>query len=70
MEYSKNSQTIFDELIENKDFTLENAKRLKASCEIGDRQISPSMDNPSTTVYELVEVLNNLQNKSKKQGNI
>jgi hypothetical protein len=63
MEYSKNSQMIFDMLIKNQDSAIANAKRLIAAYEINKRQISPAIDNPSTTVHELIEVLNSLAMK-------
>lgn len=67
VKYSKNSQTIFDALIDNQDVALANTKRLKATYEVNGRKISPAIDNPSTTVYELVEVLNSLKLDSNEK---
>ena len=52
--YEKNSETIYDELLELQADAIRNAKRLYASYS----PCNPERDNPSTTVFELVEALN------------
>lgn len=53
-EYQKNSQTIYDELKDKQIDAIKNAKRLLKQYE----PPNPEGDNPSTTVYLLVETLN------------
>ena len=53
--YLKNSQDIYDELISRQATAIRNAKNLLALY----TPINPMQDNPSTTVHELVESLNN-----------
>lgn len=52
--YRKNSEDIYDELLSRQDTAIRNAKKLHASYIL----VNPAQDNPSTTVYELVEALN------------
>lgn len=52
--YEKNSETIYEELLELQGNAIRNAKRLYASYS----PCNPERDNPSTTVFELVEALN------------
>lgn len=52
--YEKNSETIYEELLELQGNAIRNAKRLYASY----TPCNPERDNPSTTVFELVEALN------------
>jgi RloB-like protein len=52
--YEKNSENIYEELIDLQADAIRNAKRLHASYS----PRNPERDNPSTTVFELVEALN------------
>jgi hypothetical protein len=52
--YKKNSEHIYDELIDKQDIAIKNSRRLLQQY---DPQI-PVKDNPSTTVHLLVEELN------------
>jgi hypothetical protein len=52
--YEKNSETIYEELLDRQMDAIRNAKRLYASYS----PCNPERDNPSTTVFELVEALN------------
>lgn len=52
--YRKNSEDIYDELLSRQDTAIRNAKKLHTSY----ISVNPAQDNPSTTVYELVEALN------------
>ena len=52
--YEKNSETIYDELIDKQDIAIKNAIKLLNSYE----PCNPVKDNPSTTVHLLVEELN------------
>ena len=61
MDYAKNSQTIYHEILPLQKVAIANAKRLKATYEVDSRKVNPTIDNPSTTVFELVEVLNGLK---------
>lgn len=54
------TKLIFDELLELQETAIKNAKRLLASYGVGH---NPESDNPSTTVHELVVVLNGLNTK-------
>lgn len=60
VDYAKNSKTIYTELLSSQQFAIENAKKLEAMHTLHERKINPTIDNPSTTVYKLVEVLNRL----------
>ncbi len=51
--YEKNSEIIYDELLSRQVDAIRNAKRLYASYS----PCNPERDNPSTTVFELVEAL-------------
>jgi hypothetical protein len=61
VDYTKNSQTIYQEILPLQEVAIANAKRLKATYEVDSRKVNPTIDNPSTTVFELVEVLNGLK---------
>ena len=61
VDYAKNSRTIYQEILPLQKVAIANAKRLKATYEVNGRILNPTIDNPSTTVYELVEVLNGLK---------
>ena len=52
--YEKNSDTIYEELLDRQAAAIRNSKRLHASY----FPCNPERDNPSTTVFELVEALN------------
>jgi len=52
--YQKNSESIYEELLDKQENAIKNAQRL-----INHYQpVNPVDDNPSTTVYKLVEALN------------
>jgi hypothetical protein len=53
--YRKNSEDIYDELLSRQGTAIRNARKLLLSY----APVNPVQDNPSTTVYELVESLNN-----------
>ena len=61
--YTKNSDDIYEILIEQQGFAIDNAARLMESHQQG-KDLNPANDNPSTSVYKLVNLLNGL----KKQG--
>ncbi len=61
VDYAKNSKTIFAELLDCQATAIANAKRLKETYQTAGRICIPATDNPCTTVYELVEVLNKLK---------
>lgn len=65
VDYEKNSKTIYTELLSSQKFAIENAKKLEAMHTTSGRILQPAIDNPSTTVYKLVEVLNELGEKEK-----
>ena len=67
--YEKNSKAIFEELKESQTTAISYAKQLKAEFEIGDRKLIPASDNPSTTVYKLVEQLNKFKNLTEQNEN-
>ncbi len=52
-DYEKNSQTIYDKLIQYQTAAIRNAERLLSQY----HPIRPSQNNPSTTVHELVKQL-------------
>lgn len=52
--YRKNSEDIYDELLSRQDSAIRNAKKLHNLY----IPVNPAQDNPSTTVYDLVEALN------------
>jgi len=56
--YKKNSEQIYDELIEKQAIAIKNAKKLFKQYE----SHNPVQDNPSTTVHLLVEELNKFIN--------
>jgi len=60
VDYKKNSQTIYAEILENQKIAIINAKRLIEMHTSDSKKLSPAEDNPSTTVYKLVELLNDL----------
>lgn len=51
--YEKNSKTIYDDLLDKQNTAIRNAKKLMEQYEPS----KPEQDNPSTTVYLLVEQL-------------
>ena len=53
-EYKKNSITMYDELLEKQPQAIKFAKKLLSSY----ANHNPEKDNPSTTVFQLVEELN------------
>jgi hypothetical protein len=59
LHYSKNATTLYQETLSLQPLAIERAKNL-ISNHSQERALNPSIDNPSTTVYELVEVLNGL----------
>lgn len=54
------TELIFDELLELQPVAIRNAKKLLVSHGVG---LSPKNNNPSTTMHELVEVLNKLNER-------
>lgn len=52
--YKKNSETIYDELLDKQDTAIKNATKLLSQYQ----PPSPDKDNPSTTVHVLVQELN------------
>lgn len=59
-EYQKNSETIYEELINKQQDAIKHAKRLLMKYD----RPNPESDNPSTTVHLLVEELNSFIPKS------
>ncbi len=57
-EYKKNSATIYMKLKNKQETAIRNAKKLLATYS----EPNPENDNPSTTVYQLVEELNKYKN--------
>lgn len=51
--YKKNDPHLYEKLLERQETAIQNARQLYAR-----RSNSPSRDNPSTTVFQLVEELN------------
>jgi hypothetical protein len=54
MEYEKNDATIYDEIKNKQEIAITNAKKLLDI----NKGKNPFDSNPSTTVHELVELLN------------
>lgn len=52
--YEKNSEIIYEELLDRQVEAIRNSKHLHATYS----PCNPERDNPSTTVFELVEALN------------
>jgi len=65
VDYEKNSKTIYIELLSLQKNAIDNAKKLEAMHTSNGRKLDPAIDNPSTTVYKLVETLNGLGEKEK-----
>jgi len=65
VDYEKNSKTIYIELLDLQKNAIDNAKKLEAMHTSHGRKLDPAIDNPSTTVYKLVETLNGLGEKEK-----
>lgn len=55
--YQKNYAATFHVLEDKLDTAIRNAKMLKATYEVGGREVQPGNDNPLTTVFELIEFL-------------
>lgn len=53
-QYKKNSETMYEDLLENQEQAISNAKKLLQEYPNHD----PERDNPSTTIFRLVEELN------------
>ena len=60
VDYEKNSKTIYSELLSSQKIAIENAKNLETVHTTFGKFLQPAIDNPSTTVYKLVEHLNTL----------
>ena len=60
IDYEKNSNTIYSQILQLQETAITNAKRLDSTYTNDGRILQPSVDNPSTTVYKLVEILNGL----------
>ncbi len=58
--YAKNSTTVYNETLPRQKDAIERAKKIIANFTLDGRKLNPTIDNPSTTVYKLVEVLNEL----------
>jgi len=63
VDYEKNSQTIYTEILPQQDTAISNAKKLIAFHTTGAKKLIPADNNPSTTVYKLVELLNSFNKK-------
>jgi hypothetical protein len=61
--YTKNSTTIYNETLPRQKDAIERAKKLIFDFTLDGRKLNPTIGNPSTTVYKLVEVLNELGRK-------
>jgi len=59
IDYAKNSKTLYKETLNFQEIAIERAKRLLLT-HSKDKALNPLLDNPSTSVYQLVEVLNSL----------
>lgn len=59
IDYEKNSTTMYQEVLSRQKIAIERAKRL-INYHSKKRPLNPTIDNHSTTVYQLVEVLNGL----------
>jgi len=57
-DYEKKSQMVYKEILPMQKIAIVYAKRLIQYHSLDDKILSPESDNPSTTVYELVELLN------------
>jgi len=66
VDYEKNSKTIFKELKESQSTAIAYAKKLEASYKLSGRELIPASDNPSTSVYKLVEQLNKFKDLTEK----
>jgi len=58
--YKKNSKTTYHEILPFQEIAIKRAKKLIDKFTLDGRRLNPTKDNPSTTVYKLVEVLNGL----------
>jgi len=67
IQYSKASQDIYQLIFGLQDKAITNAKRLMDSYIRDNEKITPFSDNPLTTVYQLVECLNTLNNDNPKE---
>jgi len=65
LDYSKSSQDIYGFLRDKQELAIKNAKILMTAHLEKHKNIDPSK-NPLTTIYQLVEYLNSLYDKSKK----
>ena len=61
VDYAKNSKSIYQEILPLQKIAIVNAKRLNATHTAHGRNLNPTTDNPNSTVYELVEILNGLK---------
>ena len=62
IDYRKNSKTTYDEILPFQEIAIGRSKKLIDKFTLDGRKLNPTKDNPSTTVYKLVELLNSLQN--------
>jgi hypothetical protein len=67
IDYVKNSKKIFFEIKEKQIDAIGFSKRLEAEYRTGGRELNPAMDNPSSTVYQLVEQLNKFKDLSEQK---
>jgi hypothetical protein len=59
--YKKNSNTTYHETLPFQEIAIKRSKKLIDKFTLDGRKLNPTTDNPSTTVYKLVEVLKGLQ---------
>ncbi len=65
VDYVKNSKKIFSKIKEKQTNAIGFAKRLEAEYRTEGRELNPASDNPSSTVYQLVEQLNKFKDLSE-----
>ena len=61
IKYKKNSKTTYHEILPFQELAIKRSKKLIDKFTLDGRKLNPTTDNPSTTVYRLVELLNGLQ---------
>ena len=61
--YAKNSKIMYHQILPFQKIAIERSKKLIFEFTLNGRKLNPTIDNPTTTVYKLVEVLNELGNK-------
>jgi len=61
--YQKNSKTTYNEILPFQKIAITRSKQLIDKFTLNGRKLNPTIDNPTTTVYLLIEVLNGLGNE-------